>query len=187
MRLHDIPLHWKSRIAEDPTSARSKEYLEIQQRILAENVQHQFETTDLQSEVGTTLVGFFERVGGVPCSDCKRTLLSLNRLSVDQIRERHNAFVIEIEKNAKKASMSLWAQLCVYADSLSTGGVVTRFLISKWLEEACVLEEKKNEKPIKPESTEINNSINGEVKRENILHSNGDSEAVSPSNKNGES
>lgn len=148
MKAYDIPRHWKEKIAADPDSEKSKKYLGVRKTVHKLNSEISFRTENLQSEVGSILMEIFERVGGVPCSDCKRTLLSLNRLTVSQIRERHNAFVIEIEKNAKKAKKALWARLSMYADQLATGGVVTRRVISDWIEEACEREEARIEQKI---------------------------------------
>lgn len=138
MRLQNIPERWKARIGVDPEFA--KKALGIQKKIDEENKRdHYAQSVDAKSQVGTILLALFKRVGGVPCGDCRLTLLKLNKLTVSQIRERHNDIVAEIEKNSKKAKAALWAKLLMHVDKFATDGEVARLLISRWLNEACEL------------------------------------------------
>lgn len=148
MRLLDIPPHWKDKIAADPNSELAKKYLRTQQKIAKSNGYLASIEPKVVSRIGTILLALFKRVGGVPCGDCKKTLLKLNRLTPAQVRQDHDKYVDEIEANSKKAKTSLWAKVLIHADAITTGGAVGRVLISRWLEEACLIEEGKIESKI---------------------------------------
>lgn len=139
MSVRDIPRHWKARIEAYPDSEKSQKYLEIQRRLQRLAVQdRKAKAAALKSHVGTRLLKRFkETVGAVPCSACKNMIIRLNLTSVSDIRANHEAIVIEIEKNARKAKASWWATIMIKADELFTHGIVTRLLISKLLSEAC--------------------------------------------------
>lgn len=141
MRLLDIPQHWKERIELEPDSEFARKAIGIQRKIDEENKRdHHLKAVSVKSQVGTILLSLFKRVGGVPCGDCRLTLLKLNKLTVAEIRERHDQFVLEIEKNSKKAKAALWAKLLMHVDRFATDGAVARSLISRWLSEACDLD-----------------------------------------------
>lgn len=143
MRLLDIPKHWKERIELEPDSEFARKALGIQRKIDEENKRDRHaKVVNIKSQVGSILLSLFKRVGGVPCGDCRQTLLRLNRLSVSEIREKHDHFVLEVEKNSKKAKAALWAKLLMHVDKFATDGAVARSLISRWLTEACDLDER---------------------------------------------
>lgn len=135
----DIPRHWKARIAADPDSDFAREALEIQSRLRKiVHRENKIAAAAKKSHVGTRLLKrFAETVGAVPCSACKNTMIRLDLTSVSDIRANHEAIVIEIEQNARKAKASWWATIMIKADELFTDGIVTRLLISKLLSEAC--------------------------------------------------
>ncbi len=146
MRLQDIPKHWKERIARDPGSDFAKKAIAIQKKIHQENIRENYaRNVDAKSRVGTILLSLFKRVGGVPCGDCRQTLLKLNKLTVEEIHARHDEIVFEIEKNSKKAKAALWAKLLMHIDQFATDGQVARMLISRWLNEACELDVRSSE------------------------------------------
>jgi hypothetical protein len=91
---------------------------------------------------------FKASVGAVPCSACKQTMIRLDLMSVHDIRANHEAIVIDIEKNARKAKASWWANLMIKADELFTDGIVTRLLISKLLADACDDEDSEAASPV---------------------------------------
>lgn len=146
MRNRDIPRHWKARIAADPDSEFAQEALAIQKRLMSISFhEKKVEAAVKKSHVGTRLLKRFkETVGAVPCSACKNTMIRLNLTSVSEIRANHEAIVIEIEKNARKAKASWWATIMIKADELFTDGIVTRLLISKLLGEACDEDERED-------------------------------------------
>lgn len=143
MKPHDIPQAWKDKIAENPNSIFAKQALAAQLRL--QDNPTAIPATRIKSNVGTILITLFsDRVGAVPCSSCKQTMASLNRLTPAEIRQQHDEYVVEIERNAKRAAVSWWAKILVQADALGTGGAVTRQLISNWLHEACDMAEREN-------------------------------------------
>ena len=73
-------------------------------------------------------------------------MIRLNLTSVSEIRANHEDIVIEIEKNARNAKASWWANLMIKADEIFTDGIVTRLLISKLLSEACDEDERESQK-----------------------------------------
>lgn len=139
MNNQDIPMHWKKRIAEDPNSEFAKKALDIQEQLRTKSFSKaRSQVAKKKSNVGTLLLERFKKmVDAVPCSDCKRTMVRLDFSTVEEIRDKHNAIVIEIEKNAHRAKSAWWSKLMMKADEMFTDGVVTRLLISKFLTEAC--------------------------------------------------
>lgn len=146
MKLFDIPKHWQAVIDADPNSVDAQRYLGVQKKIRQENTRlHIATTVDVKSQVGTILSGIFERrVGAVPCSACRRLIMSLNKMSGEQIRGQMDSIVQKIEENAQKTRRTWWAKILTHIDAATTGGVVTRHLIRKWLEEACETDERNN-------------------------------------------
>jgi hypothetical protein len=146
----DIPNHWKERIAADPDSEQSQKYLAIQKRLRSVGFyEKKVASAVKKSHVGTRLMQQFKAsVGAVPCSACKQTMIRLDLMSVHDIRANHEAIVIDIEKNARKAKASWWANLMIKADELFTDGIVTRLLISKLLADACDDEDSEAASPV---------------------------------------
>jgi hypothetical protein len=163
----DIPNHWKQKIAADPNSTLSQEYLRIQRKMRL-HVAHERSMTEVnvKSKIGTILLAIFKRVGGVPCGGCKQTMLLLNRLTPEEVRQRHDYWVEEIEKNSKKAKAALWAKILMHTDAITTGGAVGRVLISRWLEEACLIEEGKIETKIDLDEAAADMQDSGETESE---------------------
>ncbi len=140
----DIPHRGKAIIAADPESEAAIKYRRVQVKLSQVTaVDTRASVVVKKSHVGTRLLKRFkETVAAVPCSACKKTMIRLDSMTVEAIRAKHDALVIEIERNAQNAKASWWATLLMRADELFTDGIVTRLLISKLLTEACDAEER---------------------------------------------
>lgn len=134
-----IPQHWKDRIASDPDGEFARRTLSTRQRVAAvNNVESKIEKIAVRSNVGTILARLFkDRIGAVPCGNCKAVIGSLNSMTVEHIRNHAEEIIGRIEHNSKNAKSAWWAKLLAHADAVVTGGVVSRHLIAKWLAEAC--------------------------------------------------
>lgn len=142
MKLHDIPQHWKDKIAADPDSEQAQKYLRVQRRIMAANGDHAAKIErQKQSSVGTWLAQKFkESIGAVPCGKCKRLMESLNAMPVDEISKNRDRIIKQIEANSKTATIKWWARVVSYADDTLTDGALTRCMVGRWLDEAIELE-----------------------------------------------
>lgn len=94
------------------------------------------------SEIGTRLQRIIRRetAASVPCGKCKRMIQSLNRMTVDEVRQRMDQIVEAITENAKEKAPHLWERLAVRLDELVHFGH-TRRKIRGWVEEALAQEE----------------------------------------------
>jgi hypothetical protein len=145
MNIPDIPQAWKDEIAQNPDSEFSKRAKAVRQRIAMVNISEAaIRQKGAVSQIGTRLLfKFKDRVGAVPCSACKATIRQLNQMTLDQVELDHDKIVDKIFENAQNAKMTWWAKVAAFADSVVTGGLASRTLISMWLREATT-EEKRN-------------------------------------------
>ena len=137
MKHHSVPQAWLDSIRDDPDSKFSKNAAAVIQRLNESIVMPKRPPTP-RSQVGSRLLKFFsERIKAVPCSRCKETMVSLNNMTVEEILSKRDLIVHEIEKNAAVSKVAMWAQFIKYADEFISGGVGTRIMIGRWLDEAC--------------------------------------------------
>lgn len=142
-RLLPIPKQWQDVIALDPTSELAIKYAKVQRRIDAHNAEEQKHIAVQQrSRIGTWMKSKIEAsVGGIPCGGCKQTLISLNRMTADDVRGNRAGIINQISKNSKKSTMAWWARVLTLADDVTTDGSVARLMIGRWLDEACDAED----------------------------------------------
>lgn len=89
------------------------------------------------SKIGTRLGEIFrERVGAVSCGPCAASIRSIDKMTVDQVREKEDEIVAEIAARAEKNMPNWFKKLLVKVDQTLHMGV-TEHLIREYLREAC--------------------------------------------------
>jgi hypothetical protein len=93
------------------------------------------------SRIGSRLEKMFaDEWGAVPCGDCKRAVLKLNAMTVEQVRSLRSSVVHDISSRASKAVPQWWAKVLTSADQfLHIGG--TEYMIGRYVDRACLEEE----------------------------------------------
>jgi hypothetical protein len=93
------------------------------------------------SRIGSRLEKMFaDEWGAVPCGDCKRAILKLNAMTVEQVRSLRSSVVRDISSRASKAVPQWWAKVLTSADQfLHIGG--TEYMIGRYVDRACLEEE----------------------------------------------
>jgi hypothetical protein len=93
------------------------------------------------SRIGSRLEKMFaDEWGAVPCGDCKKAILKLNTMTVEQVRNLRSSVVHDISSRASKAVPQWWAKVLTSADQfLHIGG--TEYMIGRYVDRACLEEE----------------------------------------------
>jgi len=138
--LNNIPQSWIDEIKNNPDSPFAKKAARVQQG-LAIFIVNERSRTGIKSQIGTNLMIMFrDRVSAVPCSGCKTTLRKLNSMTVEEVQEKREVIIEQIERNSTQSTMAWWAKVSAYADDKLTGGAGTRFMLGLWIDEACAKE-----------------------------------------------
>lgn len=111
----------------------------------AKQIVPQKETVIQVSQVGTKLRKIFEeKYGAIPCSSCKAMIESLNQSTAEFVLKNKESISMEIYENSKKSKMAWWARFARDVDDATTGGVVARSYLLRYIEEACNGEEQRS-------------------------------------------
>lgn len=138
MKFRDIPEVWKKEIENNPDSDFSKRAILVRDKLYTENQAIlDYVKSRQTSSIGTRLSDkFTNRIGAIPCGNCKKEIASLNQMTPEQVYAQIDQIVDRIENNSKTASIPWYARLATKADSLFTGGMATRKIIEMWIKES---------------------------------------------------
>lgn len=97
------------------------------------------------SQIGTKLRKIFEsKYGAIPCSSCKTMMESLNGSTAESVLKNKESIAMAIYENSKNSKMAWWAKFARDVDDATTGGVVARACLLRYIEEACYGEEQRD-------------------------------------------
>ena len=138
MKFRDIPEAWKKEIESNPDSEFSKRAILVRDRLYQENTDMlNYVKSRQTSTIGDRLSEkFTNRIGAIPCGNCKKEIASLNQMTPEQVYAQIDQIIERIENNSKTASMPWYVKLVAKADTMVTGGKASRQVIRMWIEES---------------------------------------------------
>lgn len=138
MKTHEIPEAWKKAMQDNPTSQFAVKAGAVAKQLLEKAEAEKLrELAEKRSKIGTRLGEIFrERVGAVSCGPCAAAIRSLDKMTVEQVREKEDEIVAEISARAEKNMPNWFKKLLVKVDQTLHMGV-TEHLIREYLREAC--------------------------------------------------